>query len=254
MRKAAGRGVPCVAGCARLSVITGLRRMSNQQMAPLVGLGVDLTNEIVDKHRWIRSGMRRSTEHAERPWRQPASGTRRGQPARIAASCGRKRKPRRRMVTSCTVKTDGGRMVVSVSWRDPRRSPGHCSTRSSRARTSFSRRLSRVHECPVGGLRATTRVSWSQHRQRCTRRVARHCQHMAGYRFGGARTTTRAAESRAASVGGVRELVPLRCSRRRTTSSGARNRHQPWLQLVSQGRRRHVRLLRRASGRTRRRV
>jgi hypothetical protein len=33
-------------------VISGLRRMSNQQMAPLRGLGVELTPEIVDKYRW----------------------------------------------------------------------------------------------------------------------------------------------------------------------------------------------------------
>ena len=33
-------------------VVWGLRRMSNQQMAPLRGLGVELTPEIVDKYRW----------------------------------------------------------------------------------------------------------------------------------------------------------------------------------------------------------
>jgi hypothetical protein len=33
-------------------VVSGLRRMSNQQMAPLRGLGVELTPEIVDKYRW----------------------------------------------------------------------------------------------------------------------------------------------------------------------------------------------------------
>ena len=33
-------------------VMSGLRRMSNQQMQPLRGLGVELTNEIVDKYRW----------------------------------------------------------------------------------------------------------------------------------------------------------------------------------------------------------
>ena len=33
-------------------VVSGLRRMSNQQMAPLRGLGVELTNDIVDKYRW----------------------------------------------------------------------------------------------------------------------------------------------------------------------------------------------------------
>jgi hypothetical protein len=32
--------------------MSGLRRMSNQQMQPLRGLGVELTSEIVDKYRW----------------------------------------------------------------------------------------------------------------------------------------------------------------------------------------------------------
>jgi len=33
-------------------VVSGLRRMSNQQMAPLRGLGVELTSAIVDRYRW----------------------------------------------------------------------------------------------------------------------------------------------------------------------------------------------------------
>src|SRR5262245_36416921 len=33
-------------------VVSGLRRMSSQQIAPLRGLNVDLTNEIVDRFRW----------------------------------------------------------------------------------------------------------------------------------------------------------------------------------------------------------
>src|SRR6202158_586276 len=32
--------------------VTGVRRMSSQQIAPLRGLGVELTPEIVDKYRW----------------------------------------------------------------------------------------------------------------------------------------------------------------------------------------------------------
>lgn len=35
-----------------IRVVSGLRRMSNQQMVPLRGLGVPLTNEIVDRFRW----------------------------------------------------------------------------------------------------------------------------------------------------------------------------------------------------------
>src|SRR5262249_21782193 len=33
-------------------VTSGLRRMSNQQISPLRGLGVELTSDIVDKYRW----------------------------------------------------------------------------------------------------------------------------------------------------------------------------------------------------------
>src|SRR5215467_6821603 len=33
-------------------VVSGLRRMSNQQMAPLRGLGVELSSDIVDRYRW----------------------------------------------------------------------------------------------------------------------------------------------------------------------------------------------------------
>ena len=33
-------------------VTTGLRRMSNQQLEPLRGLGVNITQEVLDKYRW----------------------------------------------------------------------------------------------------------------------------------------------------------------------------------------------------------
>src|SRR5690349_257699 len=33
-------------------ITAGLRRMSNQQMTPLRGLGVELTDEIIDRYRW----------------------------------------------------------------------------------------------------------------------------------------------------------------------------------------------------------
>jgi hypothetical protein len=41
-------------------IVSGLRRMSNQQMVPLRGLGVALTSDVVDRYRWDRSGTRRS--------------------------------------------------------------------------------------------------------------------------------------------------------------------------------------------------
>ncbi len=96
-------------------VTTGLRRMSNQQMAPLRGLGVELTPEIVDRYRW------------EPFWDAPldlsAPGGRAGNPppaAGIANQPGLPRKPEeiRRAsasyhVTGCDVKTNGARLEIS---------------------------------------------------------------------------------------------------------------------------------------------
>jgi hypothetical protein len=45
-------GVLASNAAADFHVVAGLRRMSNQQMTPLRGLGVELTNEIVDRFRW----------------------------------------------------------------------------------------------------------------------------------------------------------------------------------------------------------
>ena len=51
-RAGAGWGVVASNATSDYRVTTGLRRMSTQQIAPLRGLGVELTNEIVDKYRW----------------------------------------------------------------------------------------------------------------------------------------------------------------------------------------------------------
>jgi len=49
---AASWGVLATNAAPEFRVVSGLRRMSNQQMAPLRGLGVELTPEVVDKYRW----------------------------------------------------------------------------------------------------------------------------------------------------------------------------------------------------------
>ena len=96
-------------------VISGLRRMSNQQMAPLRGLGVELTPEIVDKYRW------------EPFWDAPLDVSepsgRGGNPppaAGIANQPGLPRKPdeikRAAAVyrtTGCEVRTNGARLEIA---------------------------------------------------------------------------------------------------------------------------------------------
>ena len=51
-RAGANWGVVAADAVPDYRITSGLRRMSNQQMAPLRGLGVELTNEIVDLYRW----------------------------------------------------------------------------------------------------------------------------------------------------------------------------------------------------------
>jgi hypothetical protein len=96
-------------------VVSGLRRMSNQQMAPLRGLGVELTPEIVDKYRF------------EPFWDAPLDlsqpSGRGGNPppaAGVANQPGLPRKPEeiRRAVavyhtTTCQVRTNGARLEIA---------------------------------------------------------------------------------------------------------------------------------------------
>mgnify|MGYP000944417023 CR=1 FL=1 len=116
VRKAAGAwGVLASRAVPDYRVITGLRRMSNQQMAPLVGLGVDLTNEIVDKYRWDPfwdAPLDMSTPNGRGGNPPPAQGVA-NQPGLPRRADEVKRTAATYAVTSCTVKTDGGRMVVS---------------------------------------------------------------------------------------------------------------------------------------------
>jgi hypothetical protein len=95
-------------------VVSGLRRMSNQQMTPLRGLGVDLTSDVVDKYRW------------DPFWDAPLDLTppsgRGGNPppaAGVANQPGLPRKPDEikraaaiYRATACTVKTNGARLEI----------------------------------------------------------------------------------------------------------------------------------------------
>ena len=96
-------------------VISGLRRMSNQQMSPLRGLGVELTPQIVDRFRW------------EPFWDAPldlgAPGGRIGNPPPAEGVANQPGLPRRPeeikraaavyRVTTCDVKTNGARLEIT---------------------------------------------------------------------------------------------------------------------------------------------
>ena len=109
--------------------------MSNQQIPPLRGLGVELTNEIVDKYRWDPFWDAPLTSPARWTRRRSAAGRRR----RRSAGLPRKRDEITRAaaawrVTSCSVKTDGARAMSSFPGVTLGVFTGACSTRSSRAR------------------------------------------------------------------------------------------------------------------------
>jgi hypothetical protein len=95
-------------------VVSGLRRMSNQQMAPLRGLGVELTSEIVDRFRWEPfwdapldlsppSGRGGNPPPAEGVANQPGLPRKPDEIKRAAAVY---------RTTSCQVRTNGARLEI----------------------------------------------------------------------------------------------------------------------------------------------
>ena len=116
VRKARGAwGVVAANAVPDYRVISGLRRMSNQQMQPLRGLGVQLTNDILDTYRWD------SFWDAPLDLSKPAG--RGGNPPPDAGVANQPGLPRKAdeitrasaayRVTSCLVKTDGARAIVT---------------------------------------------------------------------------------------------------------------------------------------------
>jgi hypothetical protein len=96
-------------------VVSGLRRMSNQQISPLRGLGVEMTPAIVDKYRWepfwdapldlsAPSGRGGNPPPAEGIANQPGLPRKPEEITRAAAAY---------RTTSCDVKTNGARIEVS---------------------------------------------------------------------------------------------------------------------------------------------
>ena len=96
-------------------VVSGLRRMSNQQMQPLRGLGVELTNEIVDTYRWdpfwdAPLDLAKPNGRGGNP--PPDAGVA-NQPGLPRNADEITRAPAAYRVTSCSVKTDGARAIVT---------------------------------------------------------------------------------------------------------------------------------------------
>jgi hypothetical protein len=116
VRKAGGTwGIVAANVAPDYRVMSGLRRMSNQQMQPLRGLGVELTSDIVDKYRWDPfwdAPLDLSPPSGRGGNPPPASGVanqpglpRKGDEITRASAAYR--------VTSCSVKTDGARAIVT---------------------------------------------------------------------------------------------------------------------------------------------
>ena len=97
-----------------LRVVSGVRRITDQQFEPLKHLGIEITKEIVDKEKWEAfwdAPLRVGPVSMEKP-RSPVEG--------IAGQPGLPRKPEEVNrstatfhATSCAVKTEGARLEVS---------------------------------------------------------------------------------------------------------------------------------------------
>lgn len=101
------------------AVVTGLRRISNQQLAPLRGLKVPITKEAVDAYRWdpfwdapLDTKEPPATGRFANSWSPRDGVPAAGQPGlpRDPAEIGRASVVYK--VTGCTVRTDGARMII----------------------------------------------------------------------------------------------------------------------------------------------
>ncbi|MCW3836216.1 hypothetical protein ACFQ1E_09200 [Sphingomonas canadensis] len=103
------------------SVDTGLRRISNQQLQPLRGLGVPLNKDTVDRYRWdpfwdapLYLGPPTATgRFAKNP--PPLEGIpAAGQPGLPRAPSEIERATAAYAISGCTVRSDGGRILVTL--------------------------------------------------------------------------------------------------------------------------------------------
>ncbi|HSH76230.1 MAG TPA: hypothetical protein VLA09_11145 [Longimicrobiales bacterium] len=95
-------------------IVEGLRRISNQQLAPLRELGVELTQEIVDRHKWdvfwdAPLDLRREVGGGNPP---PAEGVA-GQPGLPRSPSEIRRATAEYDASTCRVTTDGRRLSVA---------------------------------------------------------------------------------------------------------------------------------------------
>ena len=225
-------------------IVTGLRRMSNQQLAPLRELGVEITPEVVDAKKW------------DAFWDAPLDLSPAGRggnppPAQgIANQPGLPRRPdeiRRATAvyraTSCEVKRNGGRLEASFPGLELGVFTGALQftvykgtslVRMEAVASTTERGVAYKYDAGLGGL--------AIRRSRACR-LARPVEPHAGYRLGGRPNET---------------AVPLKASNRLVAAEGrsgslaafpaaahvlldARGRDEPRLRVVPQGRRRPVR-------------
>ncbi len=177
-----GWGVVAADAIPEYRITSGLRRMSNQQMAPLRGLGVELTNEIVDLYRWdpfwdapldVGAAANRSSNPP------PAQGIA-NQPGLPRKSDEVTRASAVYAVTACTVKTDGSRVLVSFPGVRLGVFSGELQYTIFKGSNLIQQDRPGDDHHTVGGVQISHRVAGHEHRWRCSRRLARHCQHLAG--------------------------------------------------------------------------
>ena len=143
------------------TVVSGLRRATDQQLKPLIALGVTITPEVLDQMRW------------EAFWDSPlnvpgdtvahggihAAGRRRGQSAGAAAQAGGDHAAPRRsiQVKSCDVKTNGARLEISFPGVKLGVFAGRLNTRSTRARNLIRQAIVAKTDERVGRLQVRRR-------------------------------------------------------------------------------------------------
>lgn len=93
-------------------VVSGVRRMSNQQMVPLRGLGVEITPEVIDRYKWDAFW----DAPLDVPGIQPGQTPRGNPPPDLPRSPSEVRRASARyQATSCRVATNGARLEATFS-------------------------------------------------------------------------------------------------------------------------------------------
>ena len=225
------------------TIVEGQRRITNQQLAPLRSLGVELTEEIVDRHKWdafwdAPLDLRESTPGGNPP---PQEGVA-GQPGLPRSPDEIRRSDAVYNVSDCRVTGEGRQLVVVFPGIQLGSFSGefvltfHHGTNLIRAEAVASTPLPSVaYKYDVGltglALTAESRVTW--------RDVAHQLQSYAlrgpvKYRSGRAESRQSDSRCRDSSLG-----------HRRLPSAahlllGPRGRNQRWEQLVSEGQRQFI--------------